>query len=138
MATKKKKQDSIQVVINTKFGGFNLSDAVIKECVKRGMKLTTFTPVGDYVDPDADFVDWGDDNRNLYRSQYTCCRGSNTNAFRTNPILISAIRKLGIELSSGRHCELKIVTIPFKGTEGWHIDEYDGSESIREDHREWS
>ena len=133
------KEKSIQVVINTKFGGFNLSDEVIEECIKRGMKLTAWTEDGDYEDKDADFVEWethSGDTKRICGSRYSCCRESDK-AFRTHPTLLAAIRKVGVRKSSGRFCQLKIITIPFADTNGWHIDEYDGMESVEEDHRSW-
>lgn len=55
---------------------------------------------------------------------------------RTNPIAISIVEKLG-EAANGACAKLEIVEIPFTDEDGWHIHEYDGMESIHENHRSW-
>lgn len=59
------------------------------------------------------------------------------NKLRTNPIVISVVEKLGKE-ANGMCAELEIIEIPFENEDGWYIDEYDGIETIRENHRSWS
>lgn len=126
----------MKVVINDCYGGFNLSDKAIEECIARGMTVTEFTPEGYYKDPQADFVDWSSHRENLRGSRYSCCH-DHDNAFRSNPIVVDVVRKLK-DKANGFCAKLKIVDIPFDGVEGWHIDEYDGLESICESHRSWS
>jgi hypothetical protein len=53
---------------------------------------------------------------------------------RNNPILVEIVEQLG-ESADGRYAELKVVEIP--DDVKWHIDEYDGWETIHEDHRVW-
>lgn len=56
---------------------------------------------------------------------------------RSNPIVISVVEKLGKE-ANGDCADLQIIEIPFENEDGWHIDEYDGIETIHENHRTWS
>lgn len=51
---------------------------------------------------------------------------------RTDPKLIEAVEALGKE-ASGRYANLKVVEIP--ADMSFHIHEYDGYESVHEDHR---
>lgn len=53
---------------------------------------------------------------------------------RTDKILIQVIEELGDE-ASGQHSDIEIVEIP--DDVKWEIDEYDGSESVREVSRSW-
>jgi hypothetical protein len=53
---------------------------------------------------------------------------------RNNPILVEIVEQLG-ESADGRYAELKVVDIP--DDVQWHIDEYDGWETIHENHRVW-
>lgn len=53
---------------------------------------------------------------------------------RANPILVQVVKELGQE-ASGLSASLKIVEIP--DDVKWHIEEYDGCESIHENHRVW-
>jgi len=53
---------------------------------------------------------------------------------RNNPILVEIVEQLG-EAADGGHAELKVVEIP--DDVKWHIHEYDGWETIHEDHRVW-
>jgi len=54
---------------------------------------------------------------------------------RADPKLIAAIEKVGLEKASGKLASIEIVEIP-DGIE-WHIHDYDGQESVRENHRSW-
>lgn len=57
------------------------------------------------------------------------------NLERSDPKLIEAIEKVGAKLSSGRCAKIEIVEIP--DDVKYFIDEYDGYESIHEEHRSW-
>ena len=54
---------------------------------------------------------------------------------RDDPKLIEAIEKVGVKAASGTYAEIEIVEIP-DGVD-WHIDDYDGIETIHENHRSW-
>jgi hypothetical protein len=53
---------------------------------------------------------------------------------RTNPKLIEAVETLG-EKANGSLAALQVIEIP--DDVDWYIDEYDGWETIRENHRSW-
>jgi len=53
---------------------------------------------------------------------------------RDDPILVHVVEELG-EKANGLYAELNIINIPNDVV--WHVDEYDGMESIHEDHRSW-
>ncbi len=53
---------------------------------------------------------------------------------RSDPRVVQVVEELGDE-SWGDHAELKIVDIP--DDVEWHITEYDGIETVRENHRTW-
>lgn len=54
---------------------------------------------------------------------------------RDDPYLVQVVRELG-EDANGTYSTLKIVEVPQEVS--WHVDEYDGSEWIAENHRTWS
>jgi hypothetical protein len=54
---------------------------------------------------------------------------------RTNPKLVEVVEKLGEEAADGRFSKLKVIEIP--DDVDWYIDEYDGSETVREQSRSW-
>lgn len=53
---------------------------------------------------------------------------------RNDPLLVKAVKALG-ELANGEHASLKVVKIPDEVD--WYIDEYDGLESIHQQHQSW-
>lgn len=53
---------------------------------------------------------------------------------RTDAKLIECVEQLG-ERANGEYSELKIVEVP--DDVDWHIEEYDGMETVEEDHRSW-
>jgi hypothetical protein len=53
---------------------------------------------------------------------------------RSAPHLVRAVEELGAG-ASALVADLRVIEIPFDGPDGWSIDEYDGMESVEEDHR---
>jgi hypothetical protein len=53
---------------------------------------------------------------------------------RSNPILVQVVKELGDD-ANDRLAKLEVIEIP-DGIE-WEIDDYDGIETIRENHRTW-
>lgn len=51
---------------------------------------------------------------------------------RANPILVQVVEELG-DAANGAHAKLRIAEVP--DDIKWHIEEYDGAESVHEDHR---
>ncbi len=133
----------MKVVINNCFGGFGLSDAAYERLIELGVPVQKHIeqergedgfykpqPLNDgevifdrRLSGDPRFLDmlghywdmWIEDNR-------------------THPLLVQIVEELG-EKANGRCASLVIVKIP-DGT-NYHIEEYDGQESIDEDHRSW-
>lgn len=101
----------MKIVINSCFGGFSLSKPVYDE-------------LG---------IEW--DDFGYLRNKDLGISSENHNAYRSDPRLILAIEKVGIEKSGGFCAKLSIVDIP----EGisWVIDDYDGCETVEEVHRSW-
>jgi hypothetical protein len=100
---------TVKIVINKCYGGFGLSNDVIRE-----LELNDEWPDNSSFDIESD----------------------NYEAWRADPRLISAIEKIGVIGSSGWYTKLKIVEIP-DGVD-WRISEYDGMEHVYETHRTWS
>ena len=106
-----------KVVLNSCYGGFGLSKEAIQMLIdKHGLDIDS--EYG-YVDnEDFGIVDESHD------------------AYRMDKRLISVVLKLGVDASSGDHAELRIVKVPDEVVEvhGWHIDDYDGCESVHQSH----
>jgi hypothetical protein len=114
----------MKIVINTDFGGFNLSD----EAFSRYLELSGIeyeTQVSEY-----DMVMFyrkghlGNDEHYLWDGDVP----------RDNPFLVQVVEEMGGK-ANGRYAQLKVVEIP-DGVE-WEIMDYDGIESIHEKHRVW-
>jgi len=124
-----------KIVINKKYGGFNLSDAAMQEYAKRkGMKLYSHTP--NSLLTHYTLVPWTEyvamDNYNPKKHDVYV----STSSFeRDDPILVSIVEDLGSEKCSGDYAKLVIVEIPDKVK--WEIQEYDGMEWVAEIHRTW-
>jgi hypothetical protein len=98
-----------KILVNTRYGGFNLSDAV-KDQYKA---LTANIPRGKhwYIDMDVR---------------------------RDDPILIQIVESIGLEAASGYLSKLAFIEIPDDVPEdGWTIQDYDGVEWVAEKHRTW-
>ena len=101
----------MKIVVNRDYGGFGLTKAVFKEL---GIKWEGYG----YLDNDALGIE-----------------SDNYNAYRTDSRLIAAIEKVGIEESTAALAKLEIIDIS-DGIE-WEIDNYDGIETVHEQHRSW-
>jgi hypothetical protein len=98
-----------EILVNTKFGGFHLSDevkALYKEATKHVERAQNF-----YIDSDVR---------------------------RDDPVLLKIVKQVGLGNAGGTFCCLGIVEIPDDVPEdGWIIEDYDGSEWVAEKHRTW-
>jgi len=107
--------ETFKIVINACFGGFGLSDEAIAMWRERkGI---------------ADTERWwqADTERPTYADEIA----------RDDADLIAVVEALG-EKANTQYSELKVVEVPMWLREkGWHIEEYDGSEHIAEDHQTW-
>ena len=101
--------ETFKIVINVCFGGFGLSDEAIAMWRERkGITADERTTNSDEIErDDAD--------------------------------LIAVVEALGSKKAGDcRYSALKVVEVPMWLREkGWHIEEYDGSEHIAEDHQTW-
>jgi len=122
----------MKVVVNRCYGGFGLSDAACEWLMKnRGYTLGNGENKEDWQT--HNIVTW------TMLSKYALIRTPNgvdseDKAFRSHPDIIAVIEALG-EAADGMCAKLEIVEIP-DGIE-WHVSEYDGIETVHEDHRSW-
>ena len=113
----------MKVVINRKFGGFDLSQEALIELQKRLTPDSEIAINETEVDPDNPeapsklFVLWDHEV-----------------STRSNPQLIEVVEELGSR-ANGSYAALKIVEIP--DDVDVVIEEYDGDEWISEVHRAW-
>ena len=143
---------SQQVVINTCFGGFGLSEEAYEWLITHGVPVRAY--VEEQRGDDGRFVseranegrvifdrdltenptDFKQSSRSVLGRYWETWLAEN----RSEPLLVQVVQALGAGHStgaSGRCAELKVVEVP-DGVE-WEIEEYDGSEHIAEAHRTW-
>lgn len=117
----------MKVVINSCFGGFNLSDEAIEKCIEYGMSCTECDNKAKFFDSEAFFCKLTEDLKVF--GKYGTNRKFDR-VLRCNPTVVRVVEELGVEKASGRFAALKIIEIPFESCEGWQIDDYDGVESV--------
>ena len=100
----------MKVVINRCYGGFSISKKAAEYMAERGSEIAK--------------KDLSLPSEYFHSYDYE----------RTDPLLIEAIETLGKE-ANGDSANLAIIEIP--NDMDWYIDEYDGMESIHENHRSW-
>jgi hypothetical protein len=99
----------MKVVINTVHGGFGLSDKAMLELERRSTVKLLRTDSGIYIENEDDEL-------------------------RSNPELVKIVEEMG-EDSFGDYAQLEIIEVP--DDVKWHIESYDGSEWVAENHRTW-
>lgn len=111
----------MKIVINSDYGGFGLSDdAMGLYLTRKGIPFDKKPwNHNEYI-----FVKPGTED-DLYLSW---------DIERDDPVLVQVVEELG-EKADGRYSQLKIVEIP--DDVRWVLQEYDGRESIHEEHRVW-
>lgn len=92
----------IEVLLNTCFGGYDISEKAISLYNKR--KLA--------IDPTHKDVKYG-----FYIERY-------------DPVLVEIYNELGTDDFSGKHAKIESVKIPEKYKKYWEMNEYDGKESV--------
>lgn len=114
-----------KVVINRCFGGFSLSDNAVERYAQlKGINL------GSRQNSRMGGAHWyidGVEDDEHYFSSYSI-------ESRDDAALVQVVEEMG-ESANGQCAELAIVEIP--DDVEWHIDEYDGSEHVAENHRTW-
>jgi hypothetical protein len=113
-----------KIVINTCHGGFGLShEAIMRYAALKGIELEVKEPEPrlrclvdyEYYVNGEHFWD-----RDIPRDDLA---------------LVATVQALG-DKANDRHADLKIVEIP--DDVEWYIHDYDGAESVHEQHRSWS
>jgi hypothetical protein len=131
----------MKVVKNACFGGFRLSHAAVMRYAElTGMTLYPF--VDDTNDISKAPHRWDGRTKPPLGLIHYCTkpRYSDKHAFspsnieRTDPALVQVVEELG-EKANGKHAELVVVEVPDDVV--WSIDNYDGVETIHEQHRTW-
>lgn len=159
---KHKSASSRKVVINACFGGFSLSMAAVKRMAEiQGRPCYFFThkfggpetyvpyvageraftwsafdipnpnEVLRYSKPWAEMTQEERIEANRLTDKHSI---KERDVERDSPLLIQVVEELG-RAADGEHAKLKIVKIP--ANVKWVIDEYDGSETVQEQHRSW-
>jgi hypothetical protein len=111
-----------KIVINDDWGGFGLSDAAIRR----------YGEIADInlIEVPAEF----------YGNEFYINEVNDENYFsyydleRDDPVLVQVVEEMGKD-AFGMHASLKVVEIP--DDVKWYVDNYDGIESIHENHRIW-
>lgn len=120
----------MKIAINRCYGGFSLSPKAEYEVLKR-MGYENIK----YLNDKKEEVSLGSDSWfcNFYSNgEYISFGRDDEN--RTNPHLIAVIEEMGEE-ADGTFASLEIIEIP--DDVSWYIDDYDGMETVRENHRSW-
>lgn len=136
----------MKIVINSCFGGFDLSDACIEElATRKGHRAYKYTydlhglhrcreKTYDFykflLDIDQEEVDHETAEKHSFESLFE------DGDMRTDHDLISLIEEKGSKWASGSHAKLKVIDIP--DDVDYIIEEYDGAEWVAEKHRTWS
>jgi hypothetical protein len=141
------KDSPMEVVINSCFGGFSLSDAAIRryaelkglnlypEQSKYGFSTYWTVPKEERVkELPGNWHDHSVEKRREYNRKHSEQVLYDRDIARDDPLLVQVVRELGDE-ANGRCAELRIIEIP--DDVDWEIDEYDGNEHITEKHRTW-
>lgn len=130
----------MKVIINLCFGGFGLSTEAVqrlaelqgKRCFffnydfkeKKYKSISSFEAAKDYFTASYSENPEDEDSNIEIRD-----------VDRNDPLLIQVVEELG-DKSNGRYSNLTVVEI--SDDVKWHIEEYDRSEHVVEDHRTWS
>jgi len=121
----------MKVVINTCFGGFDISSAAFEEVLRRKNVAYEKTPAKhNFVGNEFDYWKAGQAGEDD-----ACLSSYDYREDRTDADLIAVIEEMG-EASFGWAADLKIVEVP--DNVDWYIHEYDGLEHVAERHRTWS
>jgi hypothetical protein len=135
----------MKVVVNRCFGGFGISNKALLELIKRNSqyveKINVYSYCKNKDEISRDFMEFDSEykqhrymNMLLKNDDLYMLKDRYLENFRSDPDLIDIIEKLGEE-SFGKHADLEIVNVP--DDIKWYIDDYDGRETIREEHRCW-
>jgi len=117
----------MKIVINSSYGGFSISKEAAEYMANLGCPIAR-AELEEFNNNETGGC-WGGYG-------YTEINGTSTKGYdRTSPYLIEAVEKLG-EKANGEYASLKVVEIP-DGID-YYISDYDGMETIHEQHRSWN
>lgn len=121
----------VKVVTNRCFGGFSISLAAARRMAELG-HAEAAAEVAKYDEKiqNPRLRDASEKKRGV-RWYGNICRDYE---HRTDPILVQAVEELG-SAADGEFARLNVAEVPADAR--WHIDSYDGAETIHEDHRQW-
>ena len=131
----------MKVIKNDCYGGFSLSyKAVMRYAELKGKTLYPF--IDDRGTDLTKVISWDGVTKPMLGLIYYCTkkRYSDKHAFnprninRTDKYLVQVVEELGKE-ANGKRAELIVVKIP--NNVEWEIDNYDGMETLHEEHRTW-
>ena len=148
------KKEGMKIVINKCYGGFSISVEAAKMMAKLGdkqaeLELNEWNKKQAWLDYFKAKGVWPKDcpqNEIRYLEisakydspatfhGYGYVDGFDGGYSRTSETLVKAVEKLG-KKASGQHASLEVIEIP-DGID-YYIDEYDGIESVHENHRSW-
>lgn len=141
----------MKIVINNCFGGFGLShEATLRYFDIKG--ITVYPEQGNIAlghwtywttKPEdrleskegREFHNMSIEDRQAYNKQWSEQTVYERDIARNDPALVQVVEELGSK-ANGKYSELKVVDVPDNVL--WHISEYDGRESVAENHRTWS
>jgi hypothetical protein len=115
-----------KIVINSCYGGFGLSHAAIVRYGEiKGLNLTV--------------VPTGKESFDMYRYYKDGIQDAEHSLYyydisRDDPALVQTVEELG-DAADDNYAQLRIADVP--DDVEWYIDEYDGIETVREQHRTW-
>lgn len=139
----------MKIVINKCYGGFSLShEGMLEYCAQKGIKVypeentefkslgpTYWTkPASERPKPIKDWHSASSEERRAYNEAYSECSIYCRDIERTDPALVATVEKIG-DKASGSLAKLKVVDIP--DGKKWFIDDYDGVETVHEEHETW-
>lgn len=141
----------MKVVVNRRHGGFSLShEAIMRYAEIKGMKVwpekhpryshtvTYYTKPPEERMKDISLEEWhkkSHEERMYYNDNYQSETLYDREIPRDDPALVQVVEELG-EKANGLYAYLEIVDILPKNIK-WYVDDYDGAEIIREEHRSW-
>jgi len=116
------------VVVNGCWGGFGISQAAYQRLIEWGVPVIDYSD--DTEDVEGEIIYRGGLSFNAPDYLWDCWLSDN----RSHPLLVRVVRELGKE-ADGEHAKLRIVEVPSDAE--WYIHDYDGQESVHEQHRTW-
>ena len=123
----------MKIAINKCYGGFSVNNKVAKILKEKGVKVTF---AGEkYPDGSGPKKSFGEEETHHFSNEDFGIESDNYNTWRADKRLIDSIEEVGEKNSGGRLASISIIDIP--DDINWEIDEYDGIESVHEEHRSW-